>query len=153
MRRRFVGFVAMQDGDQGLSLLWAGALVDNGLHLALSLVDGPRPLILNDGAQPVQFHLSEMAPVDPDDFNAMAIAVRRTRFELAGAGVVATAVPEFNAFNIPVDHDVEPYWERCNARRFLSYGEDLYHSIRARPSILARRHRYRHRDPDYLRRA
>jgi hypothetical protein len=61
-------------------------------------------LVLDDGAKTVQRHIPEMPLIDPDDFDAVAMSMIWLRFELARAGVVAVAIAELDAFDIPVGH-------------------------------------------------
>ena len=94
----------MEDGGEGLALRGIRTLVDDRLHLAVALEDRAWPGIEQGSAQPVERHLAEMSLVDAHDLEAAAVAVGRARFELARAAVVAVAVAELDALDVPVDH-------------------------------------------------
>jgi hypothetical protein len=104
MRSGVLRLSAVEDGGKSLALRGLGALVDDRLYLAVALEDRTWPGIEQGGAEAVERHLAKMAAVNPNHLEPAAVAVRRSRFELTGAAVIAVAVTELNTLDVPVDH-------------------------------------------------
>src|SRR5579885_1271087 len=106
--RHGVGLLPGHDAEQAIALLRIRPHVEDRLHLALALVHGPRPPHGEGHVEPVEARRPETAPVDPEEADGPAMAVRRQRVELARATVGAVAVAELEAVNFPIDHESVP---------------------------------------------
>src|SRR5688572_6068754 len=106
--RGFVGFLAVQDLCQRVTLCGVRALVDDGLQLALAFEDGAGPAVGHGALEPVELYVGEMTLVDPQGFEAAAVSVRGQRLELTRATVRAVAIAEGDTFHIPIDAHDEP---------------------------------------------
>jgi hypothetical protein len=85
-------------------LLVVGALVDDGLTLAVTFIDRPGPRVEESCTQTVEHDVSKVATIDAHGSETTTISVSRTRgLELAGTGVVAVAVADFDSFDAPVN--------------------------------------------------
>jgi hypothetical protein len=99
-----LGVVAPQDVSQSLALLGSGPLVDDVQALATGLVNRSRPAEYARRPQAVEPDRAVKARLNVVDGKPAAIAVGRQRIELAGAAIVAIAIAEFGAPNLPFDH-------------------------------------------------
>jgi hypothetical protein len=99
-----LGLPAVENSQECLSLMIVRALVDDGLHLAVALVDRAGPCISDREAKSAQLHLGEMAAFDPRNFEASAIPVCGIKLELTRAVAVAGTVTETDRLNAPVYH-------------------------------------------------
>src|SRR5919197_5180666 len=104
MGRPLVGLATVQDGKKSGALLAVRPLIDDGLTLAVALVDRSRPGVEEGCAEAIERHLSEVALVDANGREAAAVSVRGAAcLELARAGVVAVAIAELDSFDVPVN--------------------------------------------------
>src|SRR5919108_2857745 len=102
--RPLVGLATVQDGRKRVSLLAVRSLIDDGLTLAVALVDRSRPGVEERAAQAIERHVSKVALLDPNGREAAAVSVCRPgQVELARTGVVAVAIAELDSFNVPVN--------------------------------------------------
>ena len=82
--------LAAENGEESVTLGLACALIDDALHHAAAFMDGTWPAIACADDEAVEAHVAEPAFVDALGFQALTIAVRRKRIELARAAVAAT---------------------------------------------------------------
>src|SRR5262245_58215258 len=74
----FVGLATVEDGSQSVSLPAVRPRIDDGLTLAIALVDRSRPSIEEGCAEAIERHVSEVALVDENGREATAVPVRGT---------------------------------------------------------------------------
>lgn len=79
VRRSLVRFAAVQDRRKSVSLLAVSPLVDDGLTLAVALVDRARPGANESAAETIERHISKVARVDSNGGEAAAVSMRRPR--------------------------------------------------------------------------
>jgi hypothetical protein len=85
-------------------LLGIRSLIDDGLNLAISFVDGSRPSVDDGSTKAIKSDISKIALVDLDGREAAAMSIRRLeRLELARTTVVAVAVTELYSFYVPIN--------------------------------------------------
>ena len=60
MRRALRGLFAVQDLRQRFALCRVGALIDDGLHLALAFEYGTGPRVEDAAREPIESHVAEM---------------------------------------------------------------------------------------------
>jgi len=73
-----VGLATVQDGSKSVSLLAVRSLIDDGLTLAVALVDRSRPGVEERSAEAIERHVSKVALVDENSREAPAVSVCRT---------------------------------------------------------------------------
>jgi len=100
--------MAGHDLQQGVPLRLIRADVEHGLHGPLTLVDGAGPRHGERHLQCVEPDVTEAPLVDAEERDCPAVAVCRRGVELARAAIPAVAVPELDAVEFPVGHDVAP---------------------------------------------
>jgi hypothetical protein len=84
-------------------LLAVRPLINDGLTLAVALVDRARPGVEEGCAETIERHVSKVALIDPNGREAPAVSVRGAAcLELARTGVVAVAIAEFDSFDVPI---------------------------------------------------
>ena len=84
-------------GQDRLTLLLVGALVDDRLTLAVAVMDRTRPGEERHPVQPVQPDVAEMPVVDPHGHGRTAITPARELVELARAAPIAAAGAQFRS--------------------------------------------------------
>ncbi len=102
-----LGLLALEDSEDSVHLLAAGALVDDRQNFAAALVDRPRP---GDQLRPghaIEDDRTKMPALDPHGDRGPAIAMGRQGVELAGAAPGAVAGVDLERADAPVDagHD------------------------------------------------
>jgi hypothetical protein len=103
MGSTLLGLATVQDGSQSVSLLAVRPLIDDGLNLAVALVDRSRPGVEEGCAEAIERHVSKVALIDANGREAATVSVRGAEgLELTRTGIVAVAVTELGSFNVPV---------------------------------------------------
>jgi hypothetical protein len=103
MGRSLVGLATVKDGSKSISLLDVRALTDDGLTLAIALVDRSGPGVQEGCAKAIQSHISKVALIYANSREAATISVGGTTWlELTRASVVAVAIAELGSFDVPV---------------------------------------------------
>ena len=87
-----IGLAAGEDFQQGIALVFIGALVDNHLHRAVAFVDRARPACYQSGSQPIKADRTKMPLLDLVTDDRAAIAMSRQGSEFAGAAIGTIAV-------------------------------------------------------------
>jgi hypothetical protein len=75
--RPLVGLATVQDSSKSVPLLAVRPLIDDGLALAVALVDRSRPGVEESSAEAIERNVSKVALVDANGREATAISVRR----------------------------------------------------------------------------
>src|SRR5262245_56553115 len=102
--RPLVSPATIQDSSKSVSLLAVRPLINDGLTLAVALVDRARPSVQHGCAEASERHVSKVALIDPNGREAPAVSVRGAAcLELARTGAVAVAIAEFDSFDVPVN--------------------------------------------------
>src|SRR5262245_2189991 len=102
--RPLTGFLAIQNGCKSITLVVVRLLVDDSLTLAVAFVDRPWPAIEESCAEPIERDVSKVSLVDANGRKAATVPVRRARgFELARTGVIAIAVGDLDALDVPIN--------------------------------------------------
>src|SRR5262245_16450497 len=73
--RPLVGLATVQDCCKSVSLRAVRSRIDDGLTLAVALVDRPRPGIEERSAQAIERHVSKVSVIDPNSREAAAVSV------------------------------------------------------------------------------
>src|SRR3954453_368999 len=107
--REWVRVLAGHDLKQRLALLRVSALVHKRNRLAVPFMNRSGPLEDCCKPQSVQGSVAIAAFVDFDRGHRMAVTLVRKRRELAVAAVVAGAVDELAAFELPIGHDLSTF--------------------------------------------
>lgn len=76
MGRPLVGLATVQDGSKSVSLLAVRPLIDDGLNLAVALVDRSRPGVEEGCAEAIERHVSKVALIDANAREAATVSVR-----------------------------------------------------------------------------
>jgi hypothetical protein len=85
-------------------LLVVRLLVDNGLTLAVALVNRSRPAIEESCAEAIERNVSKVALINANGREAAAVPVRGARgLELARACIVAIAIGDLDSLDVPVN--------------------------------------------------
>ena len=75
MGRPLVGLATVQDGSKTVSLLVVRPLIDDGLTLAVALVDRPWPGVEEGCAEAIELHISKVALIDANGREAATVSV------------------------------------------------------------------------------
>src|SRR5687767_10246772 len=113
--RPLAGFFAIHDGSESGSLLVVRPLIDDSLTLTVALVNRPRPGIEESGAEAIEGDVSKVALIDPNSRETATVSVRGAGgLELARTGVIAIAIGDLDAFDVPVNlcHPAHSFHER-----------------------------------------
>jgi hypothetical protein len=78
MGRPLVGLAAVQDGSKSVSLLVVRPLIDDGLTLAVALVDRSRKGVEEGCAEAIERYISKVALIDANGREAATVSVRGT---------------------------------------------------------------------------
>jgi hypothetical protein len=78
MGRSLVGLATVKDGSKSISLLDVRALTDDGLTLAIALVDRSGPGVQEGCAKAIQSHISKVALIYANSREAATISVGGT---------------------------------------------------------------------------
>src|SRR5262245_5236663 len=73
--RPFIGLATVQNCSKNLSLLAVRSLIDDGLTLAVTLVDRSRPGVEESAAEVIERHVSKVTLIDPNGREAAAMSV------------------------------------------------------------------------------
>ncbi len=76
MGRPLAGLATVQDGNKSVSLLAVRPLIDDGLNLAVALVDRSRPGVEEGCAEASERHVSKAALIDANGREAATVSVR-----------------------------------------------------------------------------
>jgi hypothetical protein len=76
MGRSLVGFASVKDGSKSISLLAVCPLIDDGLTLAIALIDRPWPGVEEGCAEAIKRHLSKVTIIDANGREAATVSVR-----------------------------------------------------------------------------
>jgi hypothetical protein len=102
--RPFVRLTTIEDGSEGVSLPGIRPLVDDGLTLAVALVDRSREGVEERSAEAIECRVSEVTLIDPNNGKAAAVSVCGPEcLELARTSVIAVAIAELDSFDVPVN--------------------------------------------------
>ena len=102
--RPLASFFAIHDGSKSVSLLVVRPLIDDGLTLAVALVNRPRPAIEESCAEAIERDISKVSLIDAYGREAATVSVRGTRgLELARTSVIAIAIADLHSFDVPVN--------------------------------------------------
>jgi hypothetical protein len=71
-----VSLATIQDSSESVSLLAVRPLINDGLTLAVALVDWSRPGVEEGCAEAIERHISKVALIDPNGREAPAVSVR-----------------------------------------------------------------------------
>src|SRR5438309_9821062 len=102
--RERVGVLAGHDFEQGVALLRAGALIDEGEGLAIPLVNCSRPFEEGTDLQAVERSVAMLSLIDLDTGHGIAVAFIRKGIELAWAAIFASTIDELASGKFPVSH-------------------------------------------------
>jgi hypothetical protein len=80
--------LSAHDREQGLTLLGGGPLVDDGVHRAVTFVQGSRPVHCRRGCQAVKLGVAEIALAHLEGDETLAVPLRWSGVEVAGTGGV-----------------------------------------------------------------
>src|SRR5262245_27032496 len=73
--RPLVCLATVQDGSKSISLLAVRSLIDDGLTLAIALVDRSRPGVEEGCAEAIEHHVAKVALIDANGREAAAVSV------------------------------------------------------------------------------
>ncbi len=93
--------LALHNGGESLALRAVSALVDNGLHGAVAVVDGAGPTVQIDRKQTIQPRIPEMPFVYAPGNGRLARTVGRERYILARATIRAIAIDDVWSLDTP----------------------------------------------------
>jgi hypothetical protein len=99
-----LGVLSGHDFQKRFALLRIGFFIDNGLALAFTFVNRPRPLEHNGYLQTVKPHLAMVAFFNRNCAHRFAESGSGQRTELARAPVRAVAVDQLSPLNFPWGH-------------------------------------------------
>jgi len=91
-----------EDVEEGVALGLVGSLVEDRLHYALAVMDGPREIERAGDHQVVQLHVLAVALIDLECDEAGTGAVGGVGHRLAGTALVTAAIFDVLAFDLPV---------------------------------------------------
>src|SRR6516162_11460608 len=101
-RTRFL-FLATQDRQQGIPLLFGCTFIDDRKSLAVALVDRTRPCEESDPLQAIEGNSAEVTLFDLHRHSGTAIAMGRQTVELAWATPSAVTCCDLRATDTPID--------------------------------------------------
>src|SRR6266536_5481760 len=101
-QRAFSGVLARHDGEKRFALLRCGALVDDGLQLAVALMQRPGEIHGSRENQAVELGALKVSLGDPHPHHTLAITLGRQGIEIARTAKRAIAVLDPFAFETPV---------------------------------------------------
>jgi hypothetical protein len=85
-------------------LLAVRPLIYDCLNLAVALLDRPRPGVEESCTEVIERYVSKVALIDANSREAATVSVcGMTRFELTRTGVVAVAIAELGALDVPIN--------------------------------------------------
>src|SRR3984893_7985276 len=90
-----------EDVEEGVALGLVGSLVEDRLHYALAMMDGPREIESAGDHQVVEPHVLAIAPVDLECDEAGARAVGRVGHRFARTALITAAILDVLAFDLP----------------------------------------------------
>ena len=76
MGRSLVGLATVQDGSKSVSLLAVRPLIDDGLNLAVALVDRSRPGVEEGCTEAIKRYVSKVSLIDTNAREAATVSVR-----------------------------------------------------------------------------
>jgi hypothetical protein len=77
MGRPLVGLTAVQDDSKSVSLLAVRPFIDDGLNLAVALVDRSRSGVEEGCSEAIERYVSKVALIDTNGREAATVSVRR----------------------------------------------------------------------------
>jgi hypothetical protein len=95
---------ARPNKQRALTITAVSAFIDDHLHRAVALVDRTWPSVHACVAEAVECNAAEVIALDPAYFEAPAIALGGSSFELAGTAIITFAVAERSSLDAPADH-------------------------------------------------